>query len=253
MKLTEPVPGGPCWVELSTSDVTASKTFYAALFGWRSLTDPRPEAGGYTVARRGEDPVAALSPVYQPGGRPAWTVSFAVTDTDRAVEAVRAAGGTLVTEPVDVFDQGRFAVAADPSGAVFSLWQARDFAGAGRFNAPGALSWAELRTDRPESALAFYPEVFGWTVDATDRYTHWGVDGAEFGGLKEIHDDELSEGPTTPPGWLPYFSVTEVEAAAATALGAGGDQIVPPTPVPGGPWVAVLRDPQGAPFGIHTP
>ncbi|WP_031085388.1 VOC family protein [Streptomyces sp. NRRL WC-3549] len=253
MKLTEPVPGGPCWVELGTPDVAAAKTFYAALFGWRPTTDPRPEAGGYTVARVGGEPVAALSPAYVPDQPPAWTVSFATEDTDGAVRAVRSAGGTLLTGPVDVFDEGRFAVVADPSGAVFSLWQARGFAGAGRFNEPGALTWAELRTDGPDRALDFYPAVFGWTVDSTERYTHWGVRGAEFGGLKVIRDDETSEEPVTPPGWLPYFSVADVETAAATALGAGGEQIVPPTPVPGGPWVAVLRDPQGAPFGIHTP
>ncbi|WP_326701002.1 VOC family protein [Streptomyces sp. NBC_01754] len=253
MKLTEPAPGGPCWVELGTPDVDVAKTFYAALFGWRPTTDPRPEAGGYTVARVGEDPVAAFSPLYRADQPPAWTVSFATEDVDGAVGAVRSAGGSLLTGPTDVFDQGRFAVVADPSGAVFSLWQARAFAGAGRFNDPGTLGWAELRTDSPAGALAFYPTVFGWTVDSTDRYTHWCVDGAEFGGLKEIQDDETSEEPRTPPGWLPYFSVTDVETAAATALGAGGDQLVPPTAVPGGPWVAVLRDPYGAPFGIHTP
>ncbi|MFF1465273.1 VOC family protein [Streptomyces sp. NPDC058330] len=253
MKLTEPVIGGPCWLELSTPDVAAAKTFYAALFGWRSATDPRPEAGGYTVAHLGEDPVAALGPVHRPDQPPAWTVSFATEDVDGAVEDVRSAGGTPLTEPLDVFDQGRFAVAADPSGAAFSLWQARAFTGVRRFNDPGTLSWVELRTDGPGSALAFYPAVFDWTVHSAGRSTHWGVDGAEFGGLKEIQDDETSEEPATPPGWLPYFSVADVEAAAATALGAGGEQLVPPTPVPGGPWVAVLRDPQGAPFGIHTP
>lgn len=67
MKLTAPVPGGPCWIELSTSDVPAAKSFYSALFGWRCETDSREEAGGYTMAHLGDDRVAALSPVYQPG------------------------------------------------------------------------------------------------------------------------------------------------------------------------------------------
>ncbi|MGW4227726.1 VOC family protein [Streptomyces sp. NPDC004980] len=250
MKLTEPVPGGPCWVELSTSDVPGAKAFYAALFGWRPETDPRPEAGGYTMERIGEDAVAALSPVYRPELQPAWTVSFATKDADAAVDAVTSAGGTLLMGPMDVFDQGRFAVAADPSGAVFSLWQARAFAGAGRFNDPGTLGWAELRTPDPEGATAFYRAVFGWTVDATERYTHWGVDGAEFGGMKAMGDDEQQD---TPPRWLPYFTVVDVEATAATALGAGGEPIVPPTRIPRGPAVAVLTDPQGAAFGVHAP
>lgn len=62
MKLDAPVPGGPCWAELGTSDLEAAKRFYAELFGWRAETDPRQEAGGYTVAHLGEAAVAALTP-----------------------------------------------------------------------------------------------------------------------------------------------------------------------------------------------
>lgn len=105
MKLTEPVSGGPCWVELSTPDIAAAKAFYAALFGWRSETDPREEAGGYTMAHLGDERVAALSPVYQPGQPPAWTVSFATEDTDATVGKVTAAGGSQLVGPMDVFDQ----------------------------------------------------------------------------------------------------------------------------------------------------
>ncbi|WP_335939026.1 VOC family protein [Streptomyces sp. PTD5-9] len=249
MKLTEPVPGGPCWVELSTADVPAAASFYAALFGWRSETDPREEAGGYTMARLDDAPVAALSPLYQPGRPPAWTVSFAARSVDAVVEKVRSAGGSLLVGPLDVFDQGRFAVVADPSGAVFSLWQARAFAGAGRLNAPGSLGWVELVTHEADPALAFYPAVFGWTVNtASENYPQWGVDGADFGGMA-VTDDAFT--PDTPPCWVPYFAVRDVDATAATAQSAGGELLTPPTTVPGGPRIAVVRDPQGAVFGIH--
>ncbi|MFE5239841.1 MULTISPECIES: VOC family protein [unclassified Streptomyces] len=250
MKLMKPVPGGPCWVELSTSDVPAAQAFYAAVFGWRSETDPRPEAGGYTMARISEDAVAALTPAYRRDQPPSWTVSFATEDVDASADAVRSAGGTVLMGPMDVFDQGRFAVAADPSGAAFGLWQGRAFPGAGRFNSPGALGWTELRTPDPQGALAFYPAVFGWTVEASEHFTHWGVDGAAFGGLKEQSPDEAEE---TGPHWLPYFTVTDTETTAATVLSAGGEQLAPPRHVPGGPWVAVVRDPRGAGFGLRTP
>jgi len=49
MKLDRPVTGGPCWTELGTDDLEGAKGFYADLFGWRPETDPRQEAGGYTV------------------------------------------------------------------------------------------------------------------------------------------------------------------------------------------------------------
>ncbi len=57
--------------------------------------------------------------------------------------------------------------------------------------------------------------------------------------------------PEAPPNWLPYFAVTDVDATAATAQGAGGELMVPPTSVPDGPRIAVVRDPQGAVFGIY--
>ncbi|MFF8914409.1 VOC family protein [Streptomyces sp. NPDC015032] len=249
MKLTRPVPGGPCWTELSTPDIPAAKSFYAALFGWRCETDPREEAGGYTMARLEDARVAALSPVYQPGQLPAWTVSFSTEDTDATVEKVRSAGGSLLIGPMDVFDQGRFAVVADPSGAVFSLWQARAFAGAEQLNAPGTLGWVELVTREADPALAFYPAVFGWTVNtASGSYPQWGVAGEDFGGML-VMDDRFP--PEAPPNWLPYFAVTDVDVTAATAQGAGGELLMPPTNVPDGPRIAVVRDPQGAVFGIH--
>ncbi|GAA3477194.1 VOC family protein [Streptomyces yanii] len=248
MKLSEPVPGGPCWIELSTPDIPAATSFYTALFGWRSETDPREEAGGYTMAHLGTARVAALSPVYQPGRPPAWTVSFATEDTDATVEKVTSAGGSLLVGPMDVFDQGRFAVVADPSGAVFSLWQGRAFAGVELLNVPGSLGWVEFVTREADPALAFYPAVFGWTVTASKSYPQWGVDGADFGGLL-ASEDTLP--PEAPPNWLPYFAVADVDATAATALGAGGELMMPPRTLPGGRQIAVVRDPQGAAFGIH--
>lgn len=248
MKLTAPVPGGPCWIELSTSDVAAAKSFYTALFGWRCVTDPREEAGGYTMAHLGENRVAALSPVYRPGQPPAWTVSFAVEDADATARKATAAGGSLLVGPMDVFEEGRFAVLADPSGAVFSLWQGRSFAGADLFNEPGTLGWTELATRESAPALAFYPDVLGWTVRASETYPQWGIDGKDFGGLLTMDENIPSE---VPPHWLPYLAVADVDATAATAQSGGGDLLMPPTDIAHHRRIAVVRDPQGAVFGLY--
>ncbi|WP_244167283.1 VOC family protein, partial [Streptomyces mutomycini] len=182
------------------------------------------------MARIGEDAVAAFSPLYRPEQQPAWTVSFATEDADASADTVRSAGGTVLMEPMDVFDLGRFVVATDPAGAVFSLWQARAFSGAERFDDPGTLGWAELRTPDPKGALAFYPSVLGWKVNASEHFTHWGVDGTDFGGMKEQDDKERAE---TPPHWLPYFTVADAEVAVAIALTAGGTPLSPPRQIPG--------------------
>ncbi|MFF4353016.1 VOC family protein [Streptomyces sp. NPDC001530] len=249
MKLDRPVTGGPCWTELGTSDLEAAKRFYSDLLGWRPETDPRQEAGGYTVAHLGDAPVAAITPLYQDSQPVAWNVSFAVADVDAAAEAVTAAGGTVVLGPMDVFDVGRFAVAFDPGGATFQLWQARSFPGAGLFNAPGALGWVELLTRAPDRVTEFYTTVFGWTVNASEHYTQWGIEGADFGGMLTMDDKFPHE---VPSHWLPYFAVEDVDATANAAVGAGGSMLMEPTSVPDGPRIAVLRDPQGAVFGIHV-
>lgn len=249
MKLDRPVTGGPCWTELGTSDLEAAKGFYAHLFGWRPETDPRQEAGGYTVAHLGDAAVAAITPLYQDSQPVAWSVSFAVADADAAAEAVTAAGGTVVLGPMDVFDVGRFAVAFDPGGAAFQLWQARAFPGAGLFNAPGALGWVELMTRAPDLVEEFYTTVFGWTVTDSEDYPQWRIDGADFGGMVTMGDKFPHE---VPSHWLPYFAVEDVDATADSAVQAGGSVVMEPTSVPDGPRIAVLRDPQGAAFGVHV-
>lgn len=251
MKTTKPVTGGPCWAELGTADMLGAQSFYSTVFGWRMVADPRAEAGGYTMARVGEFAVAALTPLFRAEQPAVWTVSFATNDTDATAAAVTDAGGSLLTGPMDVFEEGRFAVVADPEGAVFSLWQGRTFGGAELLRAPGALGWVELLTRDPAEARRFYPAIFGWTVNSSEQYTEWAIDGEEFGGMLRMGNDRFSPG--TPAHWMPYFEVTDVDATGRTAAGAGGGVLMDPTATPDGLRIAVLHDPQGAQFGIYTP
>ncbi|MGW6912403.1 VOC family protein [Kitasatospora sp. NPDC054939] len=248
MKFDDLRTGGPCWVELGSTDPEGARRFYGELFAWRRDPDERAEAGGYTFMRLGEDLAAAITPLMEPEQPTAWTVSFAVDDADAGAARVTAAGGRLLVEPMEALEWGRFAIAADPSGAVFALWQGRSLAGAGVFNAPGALGWVELLTRDPEGAKAFYPAVLGWTVNPSEGYTQWGLAGLDFGGMLAM-DDRFP--PQVPPHWLPYFAVADVDVAAFRAGNLGADVLMPPTDVPSGPRVAVLRDPQGAAFGIY--
>ena len=49
-----------------------------------------------------------------------WGIYFAVDDTDKTVEVAKANGGTVIQEPMDI-EPGRFAVLADPTGAMFNV------------------------------------------------------------------------------------------------------------------------------------
>ena len=82
--------------------------------------------------------MAGIGPKQGPPGTPAaWTTYLASDDADETAGKVKAAGGQVLMEPMDVMDVGRMAVAADPGGAVFGVWQARAHTGFGLANEPG--------------------------------------------------------------------------------------------------------------------
>ncbi|WP_327682980.1 VOC family protein [Kitasatospora sp. NBC_00458] len=248
MKIDEVAVGGPCWVEHGSAEPAAAQRFYGELFGWRPEADERPEAGGYTFMRLDDAIAASVSPLYGEGQPTAWSVSFMVADADASAARIAEAGGSVIVQPTAALDFGRFAIAADPSGAVFGLWQAGRLVGAEVLNAPGALGWVELLTRDPDGAVAFYPAVFGWTVAPSEQYTQWGLAGEDFGGMLAMGEEFP---PQVPPHWLPYFAVADVDVTAFRAGNLGADVLMAPTSVPDGPRIAVLRDPQGAAFGIY--
>src|SRR5688572_26461211 len=140
--MTEYAAGTPSWVELSTKDADASLAFYSGLFGW-TATDATEQFGGYRTFMDDGQSVAGLNPM---GELPVWTTYVATDDADDSAERVRANGGTVMVEPMDVGALGRMAVFVDPGGAVFGVWQAGEHRGADKVNAPGALVWNDLTT-----------------------------------------------------------------------------------------------------------
>ncbi|MFD9598661.1 VOC family protein [Kitasatospora sp. NPDC059973] len=249
MKQRTVTVGGPCWVEHGSSDPEGAQRFYGELFGWRAADlDAPPEAGDYTFMKLDGRIAAAVAPLYGEGQPTAWTVSFAVDDADASAARITGAGGSVVIGPTEALGLGRFVIAADPSGAVFGLWQGHALAGLEMLNDPGALGWVELLTRDPDGARSFYPAVFGWTVRPSEVYPQWGLAGADFGGMLTM-DERFP--PQVPPHWLPYFAVADVDVTAFRAGNLGADVLLPPTSMPDGPRVAVLRDPQGAAFAVH--
>ena len=65
---------------------------------------------------------------------------------------MKANGGMVFMEPMDVLDVGRMGIFADPAGAVFGVWQPGTHAGAGVVNEPGTLCWNELITTDVDGA-----------------------------------------------------------------------------------------------------
>jgi uncharacterized protein len=245
-------PGTPCWVDLGSPDLDGSVRFYSSLFGWEVPESENVEqTGGYRRATKDDADVAGMMPLMQEGQPPAWSSYVAVADADATAAAVKEAGGSVIAEPMDVMDLGRMAVFADPTGAVFGIWQAGTFAGAGRVNEPGALAWNELGTRDVEAAKAFYSAVFGWGSKDHDMgemgtYTEWLNGEDSIGGMMDVSGrlpDEI------PAHWLVYFAVENTDAALETVKSSGGGVSFGPIDIPAGRF-AIVTDPHGAAFAV---
>src|SRR5437588_9014111 len=98
----------------------------------------------------------------QEGQPTAWLTYISVADADATTDKAKAAGGSVLVEPMDVMDIGRMAIFTDPTGAVFGVWQPNAFAGAELVNEPVSLCWNEVHTHDIDADKAFYGSVFGW-------------------------------------------------------------------------------------------
>jgi uncharacterized protein len=244
--------GTPSWVDLQTSDPEAARSFYGELFGWQFEIGP-PETGSYAVCRLRGHGVAGIGGEPTQEGMPtAWTTYIATDDVDADAERISANGGSIMMGPMDVMTQGRMAIAADPTGAVFGLWQAGETTGAGLTNEPGAMSWNELATRDLDAARRFYTAVFGYawadvdTGEGGPPYATFKVDGRDAGGAMQMTDQFPAE---VPSYWGVYFAVDDTDASVALVERRGGSVQMPPTDSPYGRFAAVT-DPQGAMFTL---
>jgi uncharacterized protein len=250
-------PGTFSYAELATTDAADAKRFYGGLFEWEFEDVPMPDAEPYTIARIDGDSVAGLTP-QQPQQReagipPHWFNYITVESADETAARVKELGGTVHAGPFAVMDIGRMAVIADPTGAMFGIWEAGEGIGAERVNDPGSLTWNDLATNDTEAASKFYSSLFGWSIDELDtgggpRYwsiSHEGAAAGRNGGMRELSPEE--EG--VPPNWAAYFAVESVDEALAKAQQLGGSKVFGPMEVPSGTFAAI-SDPQGAVFSV---
>lgn len=237
--------GTPTWVDLAVADPAAAAEFYRSLFGWE--TDRAPD-GYLTCLLRGL-PVAGIAPLGPSDGAPEWTVYFATDNCDGTARRITDAGGRVVSGPLDVPDEGRTAIAYDPVGARFGLWEGRGQLGCQLVNEPDTLVRNDLLTPSAERARAFYTAVFGYTLDGNDDMPDFDFtflrrpDGHEIGGIMGVPDAPSSR-------WETLFEVADTDAVVARAVAAGGkageieDMIYA--------RIAAITDPFGAEFSVGT-
>ncbi|WP_229881016.1 VOC family protein [Streptomyces alanosinicus] len=221
-------------MDAQLADVEAGKRFYGELFGWTF-----EDAYGSSVwALLGGVPVASLAPKMDGRMPTVWTVSFATPDAVALGRRITAAGGRLVLDPFPVGDLGVAALAADPEGAVFGLWQAGTHRGFGRRHRPGSFVWAQLYARDTAVANTFYGGLFHEALFGEGARPDFGR--AE---VTEVFPAEM------PPHFLAHFRVDGLDAALGAVQRLGGRVQAPPFDTSYGA-VAVVTDNQGASFAL---
>jgi len=122
-------------------------------------------------------------------------------------------------------------------------------------NPQGDFIWYELMTTDADAAKAFYDAVVGWDIkEGAPEYQGYRMigrsDGKFAGGVLPITPEMQQHGAR--PTWLGYIHVTDVDATARDIERAGG-KVLMTHDIPNVGRIAMVADPQGAPFYIMKP
>jgi predicted enzyme related to lactoylglutathione lyase len=123
-------------------------------------------------------------------------------------------------------------------------------------SARGHLVWYELMTPDAEASKRFYDAVVGWKVsEPAPEFQGYRMigrsDGGSAGGVLPLTAEMQQHGAR--PTWLVYVGVDDVDAAATAIEHAGGKVLMPAFNSPNVGRIAMVADPQGAPFYVMKP
>lgn len=254
------------WYELMTPDVDAAARFYGAVVGWKipAKGEAQPDGKDFRMIGRSDGGLAGgmlgLTPdMLAHGARPTWLAYLHVADVDVAVKAIEADGGKTLM-PAMRLPVGTIAMVTDPMGAPFYVMAPIPPPGepdarsdAFHPSAPQHVRWNELASTDLARAKAFYAKHFGFEFNevmpmgAMGDYCFVDHNGLRLGAILQ----QMPQAPSI--GWLLYFGVSSVAKAQAAIDAGGGKLLRDAHQVPGGDWVLLATDPQGAPFGIVGP
>ena len=245
--------GAPCWADLWSSDVEATRRFYSELFGWEAQA-PDPEFDGYFMFTRQGAPVAGcMGDIGGQAANNSWKIYLDTDDAAKTMDAAEAQGAQVVVPVLPVGDLGIQSVFLDPTGANLGAWQPGTFPGFTVMNEHGAPSWFELHTRDHATAMAFYRSVFHWETTAvsdTDefRYTVMRHPSGELAGIMDAAAF-LPDG--VPSSWAIYWEVTDADATMAQVKKLGDSVVMEAEDTPYG-RLATVTDPAGAVFKLRT-
>lgn len=226
--------GQPCWIDITTASTDQRErlvAFLCDLFDWTAEVNG-PETGYYTMLRRDGIDAAAVGQQAQGG---TWVTYLATDDMQASAARVIDGGGSVVMGPHTVMRAGTMAVAVDPVGAVFGLWQADLFGGFGDTIGDGRPEWFHHGSPDPAAAATFYASAFDLATISDDADTMLGRDGRGYFSLgRNIAGN--------PPDIKPVILVEDLDAMEARITGSGGEIYASRIEVPGG-FATTFADP----------
>lgn len=111
-----------CYMELTTHNLDGAKEFYGQMFDWQ--LQEYPGAGQpYFMINTGAEPMGGMMGLPMPQVPTTWCIYIKVDDLDAACAKLEKLGGKIFKERTEVPEHGWFAIASDPQGAFFGLWQ----------------------------------------------------------------------------------------------------------------------------------
>jgi len=244
------------WHELMTTDTKSAAGFFRKVIGWRS------QAGGpdgYQMFMAGGRSAGGMMMLPEEaraaGTPPTWLYYIATPGVDETAAQAVSIGGRILRPAADIPNVGRFAVLADPQGAMFAAFTPGPMPAGGGGLTVEDFSWHELATTDWRGAMSFYRRLFGWEEAGSfdmgppmGTYLLFGLNGKQMGGM--FTKPPQMPGPSA---WLAYMRVPDAKKTAAAITAAGGKVINGPMEVPGGGWIAQALDRQGVVFAVHSP
>ncbi len=198
------VIGAPCWIDLYSSDTDKATEFYGRLLGWKAEPADERFGGYFTFTKDGKHVAGCMANDGSTGYPDAWGVHLMTDDIQGIADAAGSHGGAVEMPPMEVAENGSFAMIKDPGGSVVGAWQPNEVKGFEVTREPGTPSWFELHTGAYDAA------VLGSTARCSARDTHVMSDADEFRytSVREGLEDALAGHRCTTPTRRPAGTST---------------------------------------------
>lgn len=246
------------WRDLYTTDQKKALDFYGKLFGWKLNAEfPVSDDETYYIIETNGQRFGGISKLSSDApSHSYWSSYIRTPDVDATTEQATAKGGSVLMPPTDIPNVGRFSVIADPAGAAFCAMTDNMPEPVPFDNdvADGGVTWNELLTTDVEGSLAFYADLFGYSVKTSEMgpgMTYSMLTIEQDG--QPVHVAGVFQRPEQmrASAWMTYFKVANIEAAREKIEELGGKNVGPVLEVPGTGRMSTAVDSTGGYFSIH--